>query len=155
MSIQEKVESLGYKWPAVAKPLAAYVPWVRAGDLLFVSGTVPVVDGKLAYLGKVTAELSEEKAAEAARQCALNILAAVDSAVAEGEEVKRVVRVTGYIASSHNFTHQPQVMNGASDLFVAVFGEAGRHTREAVGVAELPLGAPVEVSAVFLVRKKE
>lgn len=153
MSIREKVESLGYAWPGVAKPLAAYVPWVRAGDFVFVSGTVPVVDGKLTHSGKVTAGLSEEKAAEAARQCALNILAAVDSALGEGEEVKRVVRVTGYVASSPNFTHQPQVVNGASDLFVAVFGEAGKHSREAVGVAELPLGAPVEVSAVFLVGK--
>ncbi|MGH8104025.1 MAG: RidA family protein [bacterium] len=154
MNIPEKVESLGYHLPSPPKPLAAYVPWVRAGDLIFLSGTVPVVDGKLEFAGKVPAELSEEKAIEAARQCALNLLSVIDSALEAGEEVVGVVRVTGYVASSAGYTRQPQVLNGASELFVSVFGEAGKHSREAVGVAELPLGAAVEVSAVIQVGMK-
>jgi enamine deaminase RidA (YjgF/YER057c/UK114 family) len=143
-----KLAELGLTLPAVTAPLAAYLPAVQSGDQVYVSGQLPMVDGQLAATGKVGAEVTRERAAELARQCALNALAAVDALVGL-ERVVKVVKVVGFVASAAGFTGQPGVINGASELFGAVFGEAGRHARSAVGVAELPLGAPVEVEVIF------
>jgi enamine deaminase RidA (YjgF/YER057c/UK114 family) len=143
-----KLAELGLTLPAVTAPLAAYLPAVQSGDQVYVSGQLPMVDGQLAATGKVGAEVTQERAAELARQCALNALAAVDALVGLDRVVK-VVKVVGFVASAAGFTGQPGVINGASELFGAVFGEAGRHARSAVGVAELPLGTPVEVEVIF------
>src|SRR5215468_6069211 len=142
-----KLAELGLALPAVTAPLAAYLPAVQSGDHVYVSGQLPMVDGKLATAGKVGADVAPERAAELARQCALNALAAVDALVGL-ERVVKVVKVVGFVASADGFTGQPGVVNGASELLGAVFGEAGRHARSAVGVAELPLGAPVEVDVI-------
>ena len=139
---------LGLALPAVVPPVATYVPAVRSGNHVYVSGQLPMADGKLLATGKVGTEVSAEAAKELAARCALNALAAVDSVVGLGAVV-RVVKVQGFVASAPGFTGQPGVINGASELFGAVFGDAGRHARSAVGVAELPLGAPVEVDVVF------
>jgi enamine deaminase RidA (YjgF/YER057c/UK114 family) len=144
----DNLAELGLKLPAVVAPLAAYVPAVQSGDYVYVSGQLPMVEGQLMAVGKVGADVAPERAAELARQCGLNALAAVDSLVGLARVVK-VVKVVGFVASAEGFTGQPGVINGASELFGAVFGEAGRHARSAVGVAELPLGAPVEVEAIF------
>ncbi|MBA3489799.1 MAG: RidA family protein [Longispora sp.] len=146
-----KIIELGYQLPQVVAPVAAYVPAVRSGQHIFVSGQLPMVDGKLTETGKVGAEVTAERAKELASICALNALAAVDSLVGLNEIVK-VVKVGGFVASAEGFTGQPGVINGASELFNAVFGDAGRHARAAVGVAELPLGAPVEVDLIVEVR---
>jgi enamine deaminase RidA (YjgF/YER057c/UK114 family) len=140
--------ALGLTLPAVVAPLASYVPAVRSGNHVYVSGQLPMVDGKLLATGKVGGDVSAEDARELAGRCALNALAAVDSLVGLGA-VTRVVKVQGFVASAAGFVGQPGVINGASDLFGAVFGDAGRHARSAVGVAELPLGSPVEVDVIF------
>ena len=142
-----RLAELGLTLPAVTPPLAAYLPAVRTGRYVYVSGQVPVVDGALLATGKVGAEVDPEQARELAARCALNALAAVDALVGLAQ-VARVVKVVGFVASAPGFTGQPAVINGASELFAAVFGEAGRHARSAVGVAELPLGAPVEVEII-------
>ena len=143
----DRLAELGIALPAVAPPAGAYVPAVRAGSLVFTSGQVPFVDGALAATGKVGAEISPEEAKQHARTCALNALAAVHALVGI-DAVVRVVKVVGFVASAEGFTGQPTVLNGASELLGEVFGEAGRHARSAVGVAELPLGVPVEVELV-------
>jgi enamine deaminase RidA (YjgF/YER057c/UK114 family) len=142
-----RLAELGYELPHVSTPGGAYVPAVRSGDLVYVAGQVPMKDGKLAASGKVGAEITPEEAYELCRRCALAALAAVDQ-VAGIEKITRVVKVAGFVASAEGFTGQPGVINGASDLFVAVFGDAGRHARTSVGVAELPLGSPVEVEVI-------
>jgi enamine deaminase RidA (YjgF/YER057c/UK114 family) len=144
----DRLAALGLNLPPVVTPLAAYLPAIQTGDLVYVSGQVPMVDGMLLATGKVGAEVPPERAAELARQCALNALAAVDALVGIDRVVK-VVKVLGFVASADGFTGQPAVINGASELFGAVFGEAGRHARSAVGVNQLPLDAPVEVEAIF------
>ncbi|WP_412540917.1 RidA family protein [Longispora sp. K20-0274] len=146
-----KIIELGHTMPVVAAPVASYVPAVRTGNLVYVSGQLPFVDGKLQDTGKVGADVTAERAKELAAICALNALAAVDSLVGLNEVVK-IVKVGGFVASAEGFTGQPGVINGASDLFLAVFGEAGRHARAAVGVSELPLGSPVEVDLIVEVR---
>ena len=138
---------LGLTLPEVVPPVAVYVPAVRSGNHVYVSGQLPFVDGKLAATGKVGAEVPAEDAAPLARQCALNALGAIEALVGLGQ-VARIVKVTGFVASAPGFTGQPTVINGASELFGAVFGEAGRHARSAVGVSELPLDAPVEVEVI-------
>ncbi|TMM35727.1 MAG: RidA family protein [Actinobacteria bacterium] len=143
----ERLAELGLELPKMATPLGAYLPAVRSGQHVYVSGQLPLVDGELAATGKVGAEVSAEQARELAARCALNALAAIDALVGL-DQVVRVVKVTGFVASAGGFTGQPGVLNGASDLFGAVFGDAGRHVRSAVGVAELPLGAPVEVEVI-------
>ena len=145
--VYAKLAELGLTLPAVATPLAAYVPAVQSGNHVYVSGQLPLVDGKLPYAGKVGAEVTVEQGAELARTCALNALAAIESLVGLGRVVK-IVKVTGFVASARGFTGQPAVVNGASQLFGDVLGEIGRHARSAVGVAELPLGAPVEVEVI-------
>ncbi|MBG0814038.1 RidA family protein [Planomonospora sp. ID82291] len=152
MSPEEKLAALGLKLPEVVPPLAAYVPAVRSGDHVYTSGQVPMVDGRLAATGKVGAEVSAEEGREMARICALNALAAVASAAGGLSNVVRIVKVVGFVASAPDFTGQPQVVNGASELLGEVFGEAGVHARSAVGVAVLPLDAPVEVELIAEVR---
>jgi enamine deaminase RidA (YjgF/YER057c/UK114 family) len=143
-----RLAELGLELPPVVPPVAAYVPAVQTGNHVYVSGQVPVAGGKVLATGKVGAEVTPDEAAALARRCALNALAAVDSLVGLNRVV-RVVKVVGFVASAPGFTGQPVVINGASELFGEVFGEAGKHARSAVGVAELPLGVPVEVEAIF------
>jgi enamine deaminase RidA (YjgF/YER057c/UK114 family) len=148
VSPEERLAELGLSLPEVVKPLAAYVPAVRSGSLVFTSGQLPMVNGVLPQAGKVGAEVEPEAAYAMARQCALNALAAVKAEIGDLSLVVRVVKVVGFVASAPSFAGQPQVVNGASELLLAVFGEAGRHARSAVGVAALPLDAPVEVEIV-------
>jgi enamine deaminase RidA (YjgF/YER057c/UK114 family) len=144
----ERLAALGLTLPPVTAPAAAYVPAVRAAGFVYVSGQLPIVDGKLAATGKVGAAVSAPDAAGMARTCALNALAAAASAAGGLGSIRRIVKVVGFVASAPGFTGQPQVVNGASELFIEVFGEDGRHARSAVGVAELPLDAPVEVELI-------
>jgi enamine deaminase RidA (YjgF/YER057c/UK114 family) len=146
--IEDRLTELGLTLPEVVPPLAAYVPALRVGDLVWTSGQLPMVDGTLAATGKVGAEVDAEDAAGLARICALNALAAIKAEVGDLDEVTRVIKVVGYVASTPTFTGQPAVINGASQLLGEVFGDAGRHARSAVGVAVLPLDAPVEVELV-------
>ncbi|MTD17069.1 RidA family protein [Nakamurella sp. YIM 132087] len=147
MSALDKLAELGITLPAVPAAAGSYVPTARTGNLLLTSGQLPFVDGVLPATGKVGAEITAEDARGYARLCAINILAAIHDAVGL-DAVARVVKLVGFVASADGFTGQPGVVNGASDLLVEVFGEAGRHARSAVGVAELPLGTPVEVEAI-------
>jgi enamine deaminase RidA (YjgF/YER057c/UK114 family) len=147
MTASQRLSELGIELPSVVKPVGAYRPAVRSGSLVFTAGQVPVVDGRLAATGKVGAEIGVEEAAGLARTCVLNALAAVNELVGI-DEVRRMVKVTGFVASSPGFTAQPAVVDGASALLGEVFGEAGEHARSAVGVAELPMNSPVEVEIV-------
>jgi enamine deaminase RidA (YjgF/YER057c/UK114 family) len=142
-----RLKELGIELPAVAAPVAAYVPAVRTGSLVYTSGQLPFTGGALPATGKVGGEIGADEAKGYARTCALNALAAVDALVGL-DSVTRIVKVVGFVASAESFTGQPAVVNGASELFGEVFGEAGQHARSAVGVAELPLGAPVEVELI-------
>lgn len=142
-----RLAELGLILPSVVPPVAAYVPAVQSGQHVYVSGQLPIANGELLATGKVGADVSAEEAKDLAQRCALNALAAIDALVGL-EKVVKVVKVGGFVASAEGFTGQPGVINGASELFGAVFGEAGRHARSAVGVAELPLGAPVEVDVI-------
>jgi enamine deaminase RidA (YjgF/YER057c/UK114 family) len=144
VTILERLAELGVELPAVVAPLAAYVPAVRTGNLVYTSGQLPMIDGALPQAGKVGAEVTAEEAKDLARTCALNALAAVHSLVGV-DSVVRVVKVVGFVASAPGFNGQPGVVNGASELLGDVFGDAGVHARSAVGVSELPLNAPVEV----------
>ncbi|HEU4348214.1 MAG TPA: RidA family protein [Actinoplanes sp.] len=146
-AIYARLAELGLTLPQVVPPVAAYVPAVQTGNYVYVSGQVPMVEGKLAQTGKVGAEVTPEQGAELARICALNALAAIDALVGLGRVVK-IVKLTGFVASAEGFTGQPAVINGASELFGDLLGEMGKHARSAVGVAELPLGAPVEVEVI-------
>ena len=148
----ERLAALGLTLPPVTAPAAAYVPAVRTGSYIYVSGQVPVADGKIAATGKVGAEVSTEDAAGLARICALSALAAAADAAGGLENISRIVKVVGFVASAPGFNGQPQVINGASELLMEVFGEDGRHARSAIGVAELPLNAPVEVELIAEVR---
>ena len=145
MTPEQRLAELGLEVPPVAPPAGAYVPAVRTGAYVHTSGQLPLVDGKLVATGKVGAEVSPEQAKELARTCALNGLAAIRAEVGDLARVRRVVKVVGFVASAPQFTAQPGVVNGASELLAEVFGDAGRHARSAVGVAVLPLDAPVEV----------
>ena len=145
---EERLQELGLSVPEVAKPVAAYIPALRSGNHVFTSGQRPMRDGSLMLTGKVGGEVTEEEAVECARQCALNALAAVRAEVGELSAVKRIVKVVVFVASTPDFTAQPKVANGVSELLGEVFGEAGRHARSAVGVSVLPLDAPVEVELV-------
>jgi enamine deaminase RidA (YjgF/YER057c/UK114 family) len=152
-SPEQRLAALGLTLPAVAMPLAAYVPAVRTGNHVYTAGQLPTVDGKLLAVGKVGAEVGVAEAAALARTCALNALAAVVSLTGSLSAIRRIVKVTGYVASAPDFTGQPQVLNGASELLLEVFGEAGRHARSAVGTAVLPLDSPVEVDLVVEVHE--
>ena len=148
--IETRLGELGIELPETAASVANYVPVARTGDLLFVSGQLPMEDGKVVWTGTVGDLLSIEEGAEAARLCAINMLAQLRAAL-DGDlnRVKRVVRLGGFVASAGDFSAQPQVINGASDLMVDLFGDLGRHARAAVGVSVLPLGAAVEVEGLF------
>ena len=148
----ERLAALGLTLPPVAAPVAAYVPAVRTGRYVYTSGQLPSVDGKLPAVGKVGDEVSAQDAAGMARTCALNALAAAASAAGGLEAIRRIVKVTGFVASAPGFGGQAQVINGASELLIEVFGEDGKHSRSAIGVAELPLNAPVEVELIAEVR---
>lgn len=146
-SWKQRIAELGIELPEVVAPVAAYVPAVRTGTQVFTSGQLPFVRGELAATGKVGAEVDPEEAKRHARTCALNALAAVDALVGL-DSVVRVVKVVGFVASAPGFGGQPAVINGASELFGEIFGDEGQHARSAVGVAELPVGAPVEVELI-------
>ena len=142
-----RLVELGISLPKVTPPLAAYIPAVQTGNLVFVSGQVPMDNGQVIATGKVGAEITPERAKELAARCALNALAALDNLVGLGRVV-RIVKVVGFVAAAEGFTGAPGVINGASEFLVDVFGDAGRHARSAVGVFELPLGVPVEVELI-------
>jgi enamine deaminase RidA (YjgF/YER057c/UK114 family) len=145
---EERLQQLGVSLPAPAVPVAAYVPTVRTGDLVYVSGQVPTAGGKPTHLGHLGDDLDLEDGRAAARTCAINLIAALKAELGELSRVRRVVKVTGFVASAPGFTDHPKVINAASELLGEAFGEAGRHARAAVGVAALPLGVPVEVEAI-------
>ena len=147
-SPQDRLAALGLVLPPVVIPVFAYVPAVRTGSYVYTAGQLPVVDGELLMTGKVGAQVSVAEGAALARTCALNALAALASVTSGLSSVVRVVKVTGFVASDPGFTEQPQVVNGASELLLEVFGEAGRHARSAVGMAVLPFDAPVEVELI-------
>lgn len=147
MTASARLAELGLELPLVVPPLGSYVPAVRAGSLVYTSGQLPMRDGKLVRSGKVGADLTPEQGNELARICALNAVAAIDALVGI-DSVTKVVKVVGFVASAAGFNAQPGVVNGASDLLADIFGDAGVHARSAVGVAELPLDAPVEIELV-------
>jgi len=148
MSIKSKLAELGLTLPVAAAPVAAYVPAVRTGNLVFTAGQLPLVDGKIPFIGKVGSDVTPEQAKDMAQICALNALAAI-SLVADIDQIEKVVRVGGFVNGAPGFVAIPQVINGASELLIKLFGEAnGKHARTAIGVAELPLNAPVEVEIV-------
>ena len=148
MSIQAKLAELGLRLPAAAAPVAAYVPAVRTGNLVFTAGQLPLVDGKIPFVGKVGSDVTPEQAKDMAQICALNALAAI-SLVADIDQIERIVRVGGFVNGIPGFVAIPAVINGASELLIKLFGEVnGKHARTAIGVAELPLNAPVEVEMV-------
>lgn len=148
-AVEENLRRLGLELPDPPKPAGAYVPAVISRGLLFISGQIPRVDGKLAYTGRIGAELSREQGYEAARLCALSSLSAAKDALGDLGKIRRVVRLGGFVRSAEGFTEHPAVLNGASDLFLEVFKDRGKHARVAVGVSELPAGASVELEVVF------
>ncbi|MBE0533987.1 MAG: RidA family protein [Rhodospirillales bacterium] len=149
-TIATRLAELGLELPKAASPVANYVPFVVTGKLVFVSGQVPLVDGKPQFVGRLGDTVSVEEGYQAARRCGLNLLAQLSNACGgDLDRVRRVVKLGGFVACTPDFTQTPQVINGASDLMVEVFGDAGRHARAAVGAPALPLGVAVEVEAVF------
>lgn len=152
MSYEQKLVQLGLVLPAPPKPVATYIPAVLAGELLFLSGVIPFRDGKLVFEGKLGRELTVEQGYEASRLALLNALAIIRQELGTLDRVKRVVRMTGHVASAEGFVQHPAVINGASDLLVKIFDEAGKHARVALGAAELPLNAPVEIELILQVR---
>lgn len=147
--LDDRLAELGLTVPTTSKPVAAYIPAVASGNLVYTSGQLPMVDGALPMTGKVGAEVDADAAKQLARTCVLNGLAAARSAIGSLDRITRVVKVVGFVASDPAFTGQPGVINGASELLAEIFGESGQHARSAVGVAVLPLDAPVEVEFVF------
>jgi len=148
-TVEARLKSLGLELPVPAAPIANYVPFTRSGAIVVISGQIPLRDGKMHHIGKLGAGMSIEEAQQAARLCALNILAQLKAAAGDLDNVKRCLRLGGFVNCTPDFTQQPQVVNGASDLMVAVFGDAGKHARTAVGVPSLPGGVAVEVDAMF------
>jgi enamine deaminase RidA (YjgF/YER057c/UK114 family) len=151
-AVEDRLASNGISLPEVAAPVAAYVPAVRTGNYVFTSGQLPMALGQLIAAGHVGAEVDPETANACAKQCALNALAAIKSVIGDLDNVVRVVKVVGFVAATPGFTGIPPVVNGASELFALAFGDAGVHARSAVGVAELPLNAPVEVEVIVEVK---
>ena len=144
MDVRAKLSEIGLTLPVAAKPVAAYVPAIRTGNIVFTAGQLPLVDGKIPATGKVGGPVSVDDAKELAKVCALNCLAAVET-VADVNKIVKIVRVVGYVNGVAGFVSQPAVINGASELFLHIWGDTGKHARSAIGVAELPLDAPVEV----------
>ena len=147
----EKIKELGFEVPEVAKPLAAYIPAKKVGNLVMTSGQVPLVKGEIKYKGKVGKDLSEEDGIKAAQVCALNCLAAIKSVAGNLDRIVEVEKLTVFVASAEDFTAQPKVANGASELIGQIFGEAGKHVRSAVGVTALPLNSAVEIEMIVKV----
>jgi enamine deaminase RidA (YjgF/YER057c/UK114 family) len=145
---EERLQELGVSLPSPAAPVAAYIPCVRTGNLVYVSGQVPTVDGRPTHLGHLGDEVGLEDGRAAAHTCAINVIAALKAELGQLSQVRRIVKVTGFVACTPEFTDAPKVINAASELFGEAFGDAGRHARAAVGVAALPLGVPVEVEAI-------
>lgn len=152
MDYEKKLQSLGFTLPPPPKPVATYVPCVRSGKLLFLSGMIPMVEGKMAKVGKLGKELAIEEGQEMARITLLNALAVIKAECGSLDQIERIVRIGLHVASAEGFTQQSAVANGASDLLVQIFGEPGRHARLALGAAELPLNAPVELEMIVQVR---
>lgn len=153
MTPEEKIRTLGIALPDMPRPLGSYVPFVKTGNLIYLSGMLPLKDGRLLKSGRLGDTVSVDEAALCTRTAAINALAVLKSAVGSLDIIKQCVKITGYIASAPDFIDQPRVLNGASDLMFDVFGEAGRHARAAVGVNILPLNSPVEVEFIFEVRQ--
>ncbi|MBO6783256.1 MAG: RidA family protein [Alphaproteobacteria bacterium] len=149
-TVDAKLAELGIELPPASTPGGNYVPYVRSGNLLFISGQIPMIDGKPAFIGRLGEDFDAETGAEAALTCALAILSQAKAALdGDLDRVKRVVKLTGFVAATHDFKDQPTVVNGASDLMVAIFGDAGAHARAAVGMSSLPAGVAVEVEAIL------
>jgi len=151
-AVEERLSALGITVPEVIPPVASYVPASRTGNLVYTSGQLPFVDGVLMAAGLLGKDIDEETAAKCAAQCAVNAIAAIKSLIGDLDKVVCVVKVVGFVASTPDFTKQPVVINGASDVFIQAFGDAGKHARSAVGVAALPLNTPVEVEVIVEVR---
>lgn len=151
MNLLPRLHELGLTLPIIPKPVAAYIPAIKVGNLVYVSGQLPFLDGKLMYTGSVPEVVSIEQAQMAARQCLLNGIAAASAEVGGVEFLTSLIQVNGFVQSASGFSQHPQVINGASELAIALMGEAGKHTRIAVGVSSLPLNAPVEISFIFSV----
>jgi enamine deaminase RidA (YjgF/YER057c/UK114 family) len=151
MTYEEKLKSLGLELPEAPKPVASYIPAVRTGNLLFLSGVLPMRNGQLAFAGKLGRDLTVLEGIEASKVAILNALAIAKQELGSLDRITRVVKVVGHVASADGFTEQPQVLNGASDLLVAIFGDAGRHARVATGAAELPRRAAVEIEVILAV----
>lgn len=152
MNIEQRLSELGIIIPEAARPLAAYVPALKAGEFVYISGQLPVKDGKLLYSGKLGRDLSVEEGKKAAEICLINCLAALKSCINSWDEVARIVKITGYVQSTDDFQEQPQVINGASELLIKIFDEKGVHARAAVGVNALPLNAACEIEMVVQVK---
>ena len=152
MTAEENLKQIGLELPPAAKPVGAYVPYLRTGNLIFTSGQLPLQEGRLIFEGKVGSDLTLEQGYEAARVTALNALAQIKAAVGDLEKVVKIVRLEGFVNSAPGFTGQPKVLNGASEFLIEIFGERGRHTRYAVGTNELPLNAPVELALTVEVK---
>ena len=151
-AVEERLAQAGMVLPEVPAPIAAYVPATRGGNLIFTSGQLPMLDGGLIASGRLGVDVTEDVAIECARQCALNAIAAVKLVICDLDKVVRLVKVVGFVASDPTFTNQPVIMNGASAVFAQAFGDAGTHARSSLGVAALPLNAPVEVEIIVEVR---
>ncbi len=150
--IEEKIKELGYTLPETAKPLAAYIPAIKTGEFVYTSGQVPVVGGELKYKGKIGSDLSVEDGQKAAIICALNGLSAIKGVVGDLNKIEQIIKVTVFVNSANGFTDQPKVANGASEFLGKVFGDAGIHTRSAVGVSELPIKTAVEIEMIVKVK---
>jgi enamine deaminase RidA (YjgF/YER057c/UK114 family) len=146
--IEQKIKELGFEVPEAPAPLAAYIPSLVEGNLVYTAGQLPVVKGELKYKGKLGKEFTVEDGQKAAELCALNCLGAVKKSIGDLDKITRIVKLTVFVSSAEGFTDQPKVANGASELLVKIFGENGKHVRSAVGVSELPLGAAVEIEMV-------
>ncbi len=150
--IEERIKQLGFTLPDAPAPLAAYIPCIREGNLVFTAGQLPIVDGKLQYSGKVGAEITTETGMKAAELCLLNCLSVIKSLIENLDNVEKIIKLTVFVNSADYYTAQPKVANGASELLVNIFSEAGKHVRSAVGVSELPLNAPVEIEMIAKVK---
>ncbi|KAA0246120.1 MAG: RidA family protein [Ignavibacteriota bacterium] len=152
MMFEEKIKQLGITIPDPVKPLAAYIPAMQVGNLVMTSGQVPIANGAVKFHGKVGRDLTEDEGRDAAKLCAINCLSAVKSVIGNLDKIKRVLKLTVFIASAEGFTAQPKVANGASEFIGEIFGEAGKHVRSAVGVSELPLNSAVEIEMIVEVK---
>ncbi|MBN1154012.1 RidA family protein [candidate division KSB1 bacterium] len=152
MDIERKLEQMGFQLPETPKPVAAYIPAIVAGEFVYTSGQIPVQGGEVKYKGKLGENISLEQGYEAARICALNALSAIKGVIGDLDRIEKVVKVVGFVNSTHDFTQQPAVVNGASEFLKQLFGEQGNHARSAVGIAQLPLGVSVEVEMIVKIK---